>query len=147
MNQYFSIIKKNYFNFTGYSNRKEFWSFFSIYFIFLLLLGMIDLKYNLNIKIQSFGIEIPTSSTIYKTIFFLPISGIIIRRLNDVNRSAYWYWIVLFYTYCLMPIILIYLYNNFSENSINIYNFLVTIYYALWIYILFCLCLKTSQEK
>jgi len=147
MNQYFSIIKKNYFNFTGYLNRKEFWSFFSIYFIILLLLGMIDLKYNSNIEIQNFEMELHTFSTIYKIIFFFPVSSFIVRRLNDASRSAYWYWIVLFYTYCLMPIILIYLYNNFSENSINIYNFLVTIYYTLWIYILFCLCLKTSQEK
>ena len=84
----FAIQKafKNYFNFSGRSNRSEFWYFFLFILLGNLLTELID-TYIIGYHPEEVGIV--------WGIFFLttaiPQLSLIFRRLHDVGKSGWWY--------------------------------------------------------
>ena len=90
--KYFTLALKNWDKFKGRANRSEFWYFTLFYFIFGFILSFIDILF--------FGYEPmdPTSfgvlSTVYNLVLFIPSISVTVRRLHDVNKSAWnflWY--------------------------------------------------------
>lgn len=79
------VCLSKYATFQGRASRSELWFFYLFYVIVLMVAGIID------------GI-IGTDVVLYSLATFglmLPIISATVRRLHDVNRSGWWYWIAL----------------------------------------------------
>ena len=84
----FAIDKafKNYFNFSGRSNRSEFWYFF----LFILLANA--LTHFIDTWILGYhSEEIGLISGIFYLGTFIPQLSIITRRLHDTGKSGWWF--------------------------------------------------------
>lgn len=80
--QYFLMPFKRYDNFSGRSQRAEYWYFFLFNFLISLF----------------FTVLVPYFywvGLIYSIIAFIPHISVTIRRLHDINRSGWWFLIVL----------------------------------------------------
>lgn len=80
MNWYLNVMK-NYITFDGRARRKEYWMFFLINIIILLVLSIVD-------GVLFGGTAI--LSGIYALIQFLPQLAVSVRRLHDTDRSGWW---------------------------------------------------------
>lgn len=91
MNWYLKVLKE-YVNFKGRARRKEYWMFILVNFIISLILTVVD-----NLLIHSLGF--PTLGAygiltmIYMLGVLLPNLGVLVRRLHDVGKSGYWFFI------------------------------------------------------
>ena len=83
MNWYIHAIK-NYWNFSGRARRKEFWVFSLVSSVITLVLSIID---------ELIGIGFFTS--IYSLFIFIPNLSVQFRRLHDIDKSAWWFLILL----------------------------------------------------
>jgi uncharacterized membrane protein YhaH (DUF805 family) len=70
-----------YATFAGRATRSEYWWFQLFYFMTAVLLGIVSSKLPaLNIVLLA---------------FVIPGISVLVRRLHDINRSGWWYWIAL----------------------------------------------------
>jgi uncharacterized membrane protein YhaH (DUF805 family) len=85
MDNIIAIVKRvfleKYCDFNGRANRAEFWWAFLAYFIVNLILGLIPGTVGLIIKI------------IWWLATLLPVLGVSVRRLHDINKSG-WYLLI-----------------------------------------------------
>ena len=81
MNEFIAVVKSvfltNYVKFDGRAGRKEFWYAFLFYFIVNLILGWIPGTVGLIIKI------------IWWLATLLPVLGVSVRRLHDINKTGW----------------------------------------------------------
>lgn len=89
MKWYLKVIRDNYANFKGRARRKEYWMFTLFNIIFLYALMFI-----------SMGIAAATDTTgvafiyiIYLLAVLVPTLAVIVRRLHDVGKSGWFYFI------------------------------------------------------
>lgn len=78
-----------YATFSGRACRSEYW----YYVLFLWIIGIVA-------SILDLSLHAPTTvyspfSSIVLIVTLLPSLGVVVRRLHDVNRSGWWYFIVL----------------------------------------------------
>ena len=87
---YLKVVRDNYANFSGRARRSEYWYFtlFNAIIIVALLL--------LSFLIGTAGFVL---YGIYALAVFVPSLAVIVRRLHDVNKSGWFYFI------CLIPIV------------------------------------------
>lgn len=89
----FNTIKST-FSTTGRASRKEFVIFHLLYFIDIFIVSLTDKFFD-----RSYGINIILSLTIFYFISFLilvpPLLSLIVRRIHDLNTSAWWLLITL----------------------------------------------------
>ena len=79
MNWYLGVLKK-YAVFSGRARRKEYWMFFLVNFIILLLLGLIEA-----------ALGLPAVLTfLYTLAVLIPHIAVGVRRLHDTGRSGWW---------------------------------------------------------
>jgi uncharacterized membrane protein YhaH (DUF805 family) len=78
---FISCITKKYFCFQGRANRKEFWGFFALYFLFSIMLVNIELNIMIIVAIM--------------WIMFIPFVAVSVRRLHDINISGAWLFLCL----------------------------------------------------
>lgn len=83
-------ILENYCNFQGRASRSEFWWFILFYLIIQLILQCIFGR-------ESWGYLI--SGSLVGLALLLPYLGIIVRRLHDIGKSGWWFFI------CFIPLI------------------------------------------
>jgi uncharacterized membrane protein YhaH (DUF805 family) len=88
---YFISALKNYATFTGRARRSEYWFFYLFYFIFLVLAVILDNL--LGITIEDTGIGPLYFVSILAMI--IPGLAVTVRRLHDVGKSGWFYFIVL----------------------------------------------------
>lgn len=126
-----------YFQISGRSNRKEYWSFVLVNFLIQLLLSI-------------FGIALGEAGNIilglYGLAVFIPSITVFIRRLHDTNHSA-WILPLAFVFMLVMGVLsamLSYTGLAMEVNFLHIVSMLVII--AFWIYI-FYLLVKKGDEK
>jgi uncharacterized membrane protein YhaH (DUF805 family) len=77
---------QNYVTFSGRARRKEFWMFFIFYMIFAVVIGFVE---------GLAGMETPVLSCIYGLALLLPSLSVLVRRLHDIDKSGWWFWIAL----------------------------------------------------
>ena len=75
---------QNYVTFSGRARRKEYWMFVLFYTIFALVLGFAQ---------GLAGMENPVLSGIYSLALLLPAISVLVRRLHDIDKSGWWFWI------------------------------------------------------
>ena len=88
---YFISALKNYATFTGRARRSEYWFFTLFYFIFLVMAVILDNL--LGITIEDTGIGPLYFISILAMI--IPGLAVTVRRLHDVGKSGWFYFIVL----------------------------------------------------
>lgn len=85
---------KSTFSLSGRASRKEFIVFNLLYFIDFFIVSLTDNFFN-----RSYGISVVLSLTIFYGISFLilipPLFSLIVRRIHDLNTSAWWLLITL----------------------------------------------------
>lgn len=74
---------QNYVTFSGRARRKEFWMFILFYVIFSFACGICDLAIG-----REFGLQ-----DIFNLAFFLPSISVFVRRMHDIDRSGWWFWL------------------------------------------------------
>ncbi len=83
MNYFFKCFKQ-YADFKTRARRKEFWLFTLFNSIVSFVLGLI------------FGlIGVPALAYVYTLAVFIPALAVVVRRLHDVGKSGWWYFIAL----------------------------------------------------
>ena len=80
MNWYINVLK-NYAVFSGRARRQEYWMFFLFNFIFALAASLIGMF--------TFGVVY----ILYGIAVFVPSLAVAVRRLHDIGKSG-WYWFI-----------------------------------------------------
>ncbi len=83
---YYTRAFGNYFNFSGRDSRKQYWMFILINVVISLLLQMIC-----GLILGQYIGGIITG--LYSLVLLIPSLAILVRRLHDVNKSGFWYFI------------------------------------------------------
>ena len=89
MNWYLKVLKQ-YTDFSGRARRKEYWMFILFNMIFAFCAAIID-----NILGLKFNQDTPYGFLylVYGLFTFLPGLAVLVRRLHDVGKSGWWYFI------------------------------------------------------
>jgi uncharacterized membrane protein YhaH (DUF805 family) len=90
-NWYKKVMFENYANFNGRARRSEYWYFALVYFILIILAIVLDGALGLNFAPLPYGY-------IYMLValaHFLPSLAVGVRRLHDVGKSGWFYFIAL----------------------------------------------------
>ena len=94
--QYFvDTIKKRYADFQGKATRSEYWYFLLFYFVFIMILGLIDI----NIINPMLGMTPEEASrggllqAIFAFAMIVPFLALGVRRLHDIGKSGWWMFI------------------------------------------------------
>ena len=96
MNWYLTVLKK-YAVFSGRARRKEYWMFILFNMIFALIAMALDKI--LGIEFDCLYYHYGPIYTIYILAVFIPSLAVLIRRLHDVGKSGWMYFI------CFIPIV------------------------------------------
>ncbi|MCM3617018.1 DUF805 domain-containing protein [Sutcliffiella horikoshii] len=80
---------RNYFNFSGRARRKEYWIFTIVNFLIFW-----SVLYLLDITVPSDLVAIIFAS-VFLLVTLIPSLSVMIRRLHDIGKSGWWYFIVL----------------------------------------------------
>jgi uncharacterized membrane protein YhaH (DUF805 family) len=76
------VVAAHYFDFQGRAGRREFWNYITIFLGVTLLAA---------VAIRVFSVPpVRMLLTLWSLACFLPTTGIVIRRLHDVDRSGWW---------------------------------------------------------
>lgn len=94
MKWYLKVLK-NYVTFTGRASRSEFWFYFLFNVIFAIVAMILDNI--LGTKIQVGGQSLPYGYVyiLYALATFVPGLAVSVRRLHDVDKSGWFYFILL----------------------------------------------------
>ena len=94
MSWYIEVIKK-YAVFSGRARRKEYWMFVLVNMIIAILIGILvgiatSSDANSNTKIAP---VFNCISSLYSLAILLPSLGVFVRRLHDIGKSGWWFFI------------------------------------------------------
>jgi len=90
MHWYLDVLKSKYAQFSGRSRRMEYWMFVLINVLISIALVVVDFMAG---TMSSAGL--PLISGLYSLAVLIPSLAVLIRRLHDTDRSAWWLLILL----------------------------------------------------
>ena len=90
MNWYLKVLK-NYANFEGRARRKEFWMFVLFNFLFTIAAMILDGILGSRIGNTPYGFIY----IIYALAMIIPNIALVVRRLHDIDKSGFWFFISL----------------------------------------------------
>ena len=93
MNLVLNCITINYASFSGRARRKEYWLFFLSYIAMVAIAGMVDIWLGTAIYLDD-G-DMVGLHTLVSLTLLLPLLSVHIRRLHDINKSGYWWFITI----------------------------------------------------
>ena len=82
--KYYLKALKNYANFKGRSTRREYWYFVLFHLLFFVLMEVISTTF-----------AFPEAVTIYLVLTLVPTISVGVRRIHDVGKSGWFYFIAL----------------------------------------------------
>ena len=82
---------RQYADFSGRARRKEYWMFVLINMLIFIVLGFVDKAIGFTFGDSSVGAFYIT----YSICVTIPSLAVVVRRLHDVGRSGWWYFIAL----------------------------------------------------
>ena len=91
MNYYLKVLQ-NYATFTGRARRSEYWYFALFNVIFSLVATILD--HVLGIALEGLGYG-PLLYSLYSIVVFIPGLAVLVRRLHDVGKSGWMFFIAL----------------------------------------------------
>lgn len=126
MEIYLRVLKENYVNFNGRARRKEFWMFQLFLIIITGICTVLDNVLGTVLTVDASPVGLGLIVLPYGWLYFLcgifhflPSLSVLVRRLHDVGKSGWWYFIGL------IPIVnfwLLYLLCKDGDNGENSYG-------------------------
>ncbi|HAN21487.1 MAG TPA: DUF805 domain-containing protein [Clostridiales bacterium] len=92
--QWYIKCFKNYTNFNGRARRKEYWMFILFNIIFSILATILDSVLDTPVITRTFYRETGIIYILYSFIIFIPSLAVTVRRLHDIGKSGWWYFII-----------------------------------------------------
>lgn len=90
MSWYIEVLKK-YVTFSGRARRKEYWMFILFNLIFSIVATILDSVLGTRNPDTGYGIV----SGLYSLAVLLPSLAVLVRRLHDIGKSGWWFFISL----------------------------------------------------
>ena len=95
MEWYLKVMRDNYANFNGRARRKEYWMFVLVQTIVMIGLMILDSVLGLDFELQGISIGYGYLYLIGLIVHFIPSLAVLVRRLHDVGKSGWFYFIFL----------------------------------------------------
>ena len=95
MEWYLKVMRDNYANFSGRARRKEFWMFVLVQTIVMIGLMILDSVLGLDFELQGISLGYGYLYLIGIIVHFIPSLAVVVRRLHDVGKSGWFYFIFL----------------------------------------------------
>ena len=95
MEWYLKVMRDNYANFSGRARRKEYWMFVLVQTIVMIGLMILDSVLGLDFELQGISIGYGYLYLIGLIVHFIPSLAVVVRRLHDVGKSGWFYFIFL----------------------------------------------------
>ena len=93
MEWYLKVMRDNYANFSGRARRKEYWMFVLIQAVIMILLMVLDNFMGLAFEIEGISLGYGYLYVIGMLAHFIPALAVLVRRLHDVGKSGWFYFI------------------------------------------------------
>ncbi len=91
--EYFKLALSKYAQFGGRSRRSEYWYFTFVQGLISFAIGIIGLVF-MSAGIESLGQIAMSLQSLFGLAMFIPGLAVFVRRLHDINRSGWWFFIV-----------------------------------------------------
>ena len=95
MEWYLKVMRDNYANFSGRARRKEYWMFVLVQTIVMIGLMILDSVMGLDFELQGISLGYGYLYLIGLIVHFIPSLAVLVRRLHDVGKSGWFYFIFL----------------------------------------------------
>ena len=95
MEWYLKVMRDNYANFNGRARRKEYWMFVLVQTIIMIGLMILDSVLGLDFELQGISLGYGYLYLIGIIVHFIPSLAVLVRRLHDVGKSGWFYFIFL----------------------------------------------------
>jgi uncharacterized membrane protein YhaH (DUF805 family) len=82
-------------DFSGRSRRKEYWMFHLFTFVVAMAIGLVALVIGLLFDANDGMIILTGGLGIYSIVIIVPSLSVLVRRLHDIGKSGWWYFISL----------------------------------------------------
>ena len=94
MNYYIKVLQQ-YADFNGRARRKEYWMFVLVQTIVMIGLMILDSILGLDFELQGISLGYGYLYLIGVIVHFIPSLAVLVRRLHDVGKSGWFYFIFL----------------------------------------------------
>ena len=95
MEWYLRVMRDNYANFKGRARRREYWMFVLVQTIIMIGLMILDSVLGLDFELQGISLGYGYLYLIGFIVHFIPSLAVLVRRLHDVGKSGWFYFISL----------------------------------------------------
>ena len=95
MEWYLKVMRDNFANFSGRARRKEYWMFVLVQTIVMIGLMILDSVLGLDFELQGISLGYGYLYLIGLIVHFIPSLAVLVRRLHDVGKSGWFYFIFL----------------------------------------------------
>jgi len=95
MEWYLKVMRDNYANFRGRARRKEYWMFVLVQTIVMIGLMILDSVLGFDFELQGISLGYGYLYLIGLIVHFIPSLAVVVRRLHDVGKSGWFYFIFL----------------------------------------------------
>ena len=95
MEWYLKVMRDNYANFSGRARRKEYWMYVLVQSIIMIGLMILDSILGLDFELQGISLGYGYLYLIGVIVHFIPSLAVLVRRLHDVGKSGWFYFIFL----------------------------------------------------
>ena len=95
MEWYLKVMRDNYANFSGRARRKEYWMYVLVQSIIMIGLMILDSILGLDFELQGISLGYGYIYLIGVIVHFIPSLAVLVRRLHDVGKSGWFYFIFL----------------------------------------------------
>ena len=95
MEWYLKVMRDNYANFSGRARRREYWMYVLVQSIIMIGLMILDSVLGLDFELQGISLGYGYHYLIGIIVHFIPSLAVVVRRLHDVGKSGWFYFIFL----------------------------------------------------
>ena len=95
MGWYLKVMRDNYGNFSGRARRREYWMYVLVQSIIMIGLMILDSILGLDFELQGISLGYGYLYLIGVIVHFIPSLAVLVRRLHDVGKSGWFYFIFL----------------------------------------------------
>ncbi|KTA88023.1 hypothetical protein VO71_20145 [Aeromonas salmonicida subsp. smithia] len=104
MLSFYLLAWRRYFDFSGFSSRKEFWMFMWVHLLVTLMCIALDVRLDDMIWLDM-GYGVASA---------IPVVALVVRRLHDIDRSGWWGCV--FFVPVIGPFVLIYFLSQQGDS-------------------------------
>ncbi|MGE6178117.1 DUF805 domain-containing protein [Aeromonas salmonicida] len=104
MFSFYLLAWRRYFDFSGFSSRKEFWMFMWVHLLVTLMYIALDVRLD-DMTWLDMGYSVASA---------IPVVALVVRRLHDIDRSGWWGCV--FFVPVIGPFVLIYFLSQQGDS-------------------------------